>query len=435
LAKARKSSRRGRAPSKGLVIGLAAVLIGVVVVFAQNRPRLSDAPRGPRGPRASDRAISSAATDTLDGALSGERSTTLKIDSDWDRIRLRTESEYLRIAKAGDAAAINRLTSRTLRGALEEIGISREQIDERPGAALAAGAGHAPVQWRVQVSPRTSLYRINDAITQAIDALGGHVIRGAERPAPLAGISLDLRVGYGDRVTHAIVVEPNPTMSDAGARIAFVVTDLEDADPDLLAAFLKSPVPFTAAFRHDRPGGAKLAKSWRDTGREVFALLPMEPRGYPQNDPGKDAILLDNSRIEVEDRIQRCLSALAPVSGVMTRMGSAAVNDPDVMKSVLGELRRRDLPFLDAHGPGPSVAEEMGEHLGARTATTAGALDGATVAAVKPKLAALVETAIQRGVLIVTVRANGAVLTALESEKAALAAKGVELVPASALIL
>jgi hypothetical protein len=38
-------------------------------------------------------------------------------------------------------------------------------------------------------------------------------------------------------------------------------------------------------------------------------------------------------------------------------------------------------------------------------------------------------------VLIVTVRANGAVLTAVENEKAALAAKGVELVSASALIL
>jgi len=432
LAKARKSSRRGKAPSKGLVIGLAAVLIGVVVVFAQNRPRLHDPPRGPRG---SERPISSVAADTLDGALAGERSTTLTIDSDWDRIRLRAESEYLRIARAGDAAAINRLTSRTLRGALEEIGIAREQIDERPGAALAAGAGHAPVQWRIQVSPRTSLYLINDAVTQAIHALGGHVIRGAERPAPIAGTSLDLRVGYGDRVTHAIVVEPNPTMSDAGARIAFVVTDLEEADPNLLAAYLKSPVPFTAAFRHDRPGGAKLAKSWRDSGHEVFALLPMEPRGYPQNDPGKDAILLDLSKVELEDRIQRCLSALAPVSGVMTRMGSAAVNDTDVMKSVLAELRRRDLPLLDAHGPGPSVAEEMGEHLGARTATAGGTLEGATVAAVKPRLAALVELAVQRGVIIVTVRANGAVLTALEAEKAALAAKGVELVPASALIL
>jgi len=434
MARARKSSRRGRAPSKGLIIGLAAVLIGVVVVFAQSRPPFHDEPRARRG------AALPALTDTVNAAqaeadAAARRATTITIDSDWDRVRLRTESEFLRIVRGGDPAAINRLTSRTLRGALEEVGIAREQIDERPGAALAAGAGHAPVRWRIQVSPRTSLYRVNDAITQAIHALGGRVIRGAERPAPLAGISLDLRIGYGDRVTHAIVVEPNPTMSDAGARIAFIVTDLEDADPELLAAFLRSPIPFTAAFRHDRPMGVKLSKSWRGTRREVFALLPMEPRGYPQNDPGKDAILLDLSRIEVEDRIQRCLSALAPVSGVMTRMGSAAVNDPDVMKSVLGELRRRDLPFLDAHGVGPSVSEEMGEHLGARTATLGGTLEGATVTSVKPRLNGLVEIAIQRGALIVSIHANGAVLSALEAERATLAAKGVELVPASALIL
>ncbi|HSN69396.1 MAG TPA: divergent polysaccharide deacetylase family protein, partial [Thermoanaerobaculia bacterium] len=326
MAKARKSSRRGRAPSKGLIIGLAAVLIGVVVFVAQTRPRIHDDPRGGRNSARASKGFteSGEAADTI---FSGTRPTTLAIDNDWDRFRLRAESEYLRIVRAGDGAAINRLTSRTLRGAMEEIGISREQIDERPGAALAAGAGHAPVQWRIQVSPRTSLYRINDAISQAMHALGGRVIRGAERPAPVAGTSLDLRVGYGDRVTHAIVVEPNPTMSDAGARIAFLVTDLEDADPALLAAFLKSPVPFGAAFRHDRPAGVKLARSWRESRREVFALLPMEPRGYPQNDPGKDAILLDLSRIEVEDRIQRCLSALAPISGVVTRMGSAAVND------------------------------------------------------------------------------------------------------------
>lgn len=434
MAKARKSSRRGRAPSKGLITGLAAVLIGVVVFVAQSRPRFQDAPGGGFG-RDSDAPSFRESGDPTDTLFTGNRPTTLALDSDWDRFRLRAESEYLRIVKAGDAAAINRLTSRTLRGALEEIGIARQQIDERPGAALAAGAGHAPVQWRIAVSPRTSLYRINDAISQAMRALGGHVIRGAERPAPVAGISLDLRVGYGDRVTHAIVVEPNPTMTDAGARIAFVVTDLEEADPDLLAAFMKSRVPFTAAFRHDRPMGVKLARAWREKRREAFALLPMEPRGYPQNDPGKNAILLDLSRIEVEDRIQRCLSALAPISGVMTRMGSAAVNDPDVMKSVLSELRRRNLPFLDAHGPGPSVVEEIGEHLGARTATVATTLEGSTAASVKAKIPALVESAVSRGAIIVTIRANGAVLTALEAERAALAARGVEFVPASALIL
>ena len=137
----------------------------------------------------------------------------------------------------------------------------------------------------------------------------------------------------------------------------------------------------------------------------------------------------------MEDRIQRALSALAPVSGVVTRMGSAAVNDPDVMKSVLGELRRRDLPFLDAHGPGPSVVEEIGEHLGARTATVGGSLDGATAASVKTKLPAIVESAIQRGVIIISIRANGAVLTALEAERSGLAARGVEMVPVTSLIL
>jgi polysaccharide deacetylase 2 family uncharacterized protein YibQ len=337
--------------------------------------------------------------------------------------------------RAGDDAAINRLTSRTLRGALEQIGITREQIDERPGAARVAGAGHASVQWRIQVSPRTSLYRINDAVSQAIGALGGRVLLGAERPAPVAGISLDLRVGYGDRVTHAIIVQPNPTMTDAGARLAIVVSDLEDADPGLMAAFLKSAIPFTAAVRCDRSEGGRVARSWRASNHELFVLLPMEPRGYPQVDPGKNAILLDLSRFEIEDRVQRCLSALAPVEGVMTRMGSAAVNDPDVMRAVLGELKRRDLPFLDAHGAGPSVVEELGEEMGARTATAGGALDGSTSAQIRARLAELSDLAIQRGALLVVIRAKGAVLAALEAERAGLAARGIEFVPASALIL
>jgi polysaccharide deacetylase 2 family uncharacterized protein YibQ len=429
LARTRKkSSRRGKAPSKGIVIGLAVILIGVVAIVAQNRPRLHETDRPAPAKRAP------AAADSF-GAETGDRPDAIFIESDWDRFRRRVESEYLRIARAGDPAAINRLTSRALRGALEEIGVTRDQIDERPGAARVAGAGRAPVQWRIQVSPRTSLYRINDAVSQAIRALGGHVLHGAEKPAPIAGISLDLRVGYGDHVTHAIIVEPNPTIADAGARVAFVVTDLEEADADLLRAYLESSIPFTLAVRPDRPEGPRIARDWRATRREVFALLAMEPRGYPQNDPGKHAILLDHSRIEIEDRVKRCLSGAAPVAGVMTRMGSAAVNDPDVMKAVLGEMRRLDLPFLDAHGAGPSVVEEIGEVIGARTGTVGGTLDATSQASARSKLASLVETAVQRGTLIVTIRANGGALAAIEQERAALRERGVELVPASALIL
>jgi len=413
-----------------VIIGLAVVLIGVVAIVARNQPRLRDSV-----PRDKASAGDTTAAKSAESKPDGHSTNTIVIESGWDRFRLRVESEYLRVIRAGDPAAINRLTSRTLRGALEEVGVTRDQIDERPGAAGVAGAGRAPVRWRIQVSPRTSLYRVNDAVTQAIRALGGHVIRGAERPAPMAGNALDLRVGYGGRVTHAIIVEPNPSISDMGARIAFVVTNLEDADRELLQAYLKSLVPFTAAVRPDRSEGIKIAREWRETEREVFVLLPMEPRGYPQNDPGKNAILLDLSRIEIEDRVQRCLSAVAPVAGVMTRMGSAALNDPDVMKAVLGEMRRRGLPFLDAHGAGPSVVEEIGELIGARTSIVGGVLGGKSPESARSELRELIEAAVLRGTMVVTLRANGAALRAIERERAAWKERGVDVVPASALIL
>ena len=75
------------------------------------------------------------------------------------------------------------------------------------------------------------------------------------------------------------------------------------------------------------------------------------------------------SRVEIEERIRRSLDAVGGPLGIITRMGNAAVNDPDVMRAVLGEVKRRNLLFIDAHGAGPSVVEETGEAIGARTLT------------------------------------------------------------------
>ena len=359
------------------------------------------------------------------------------VDSDWDRFRLRAESEFLRVFRPRDRAALIRLTSRTLRGALEEIGIDRSRIDERSGAAAAAGTGRAPVQWVIEVPPRASLFRINDAVTQAIDILGGRVISGRELPAQTAGVALQLRVGYGDRATHAIVVEPNPEIADAGTRIAFVVLDIGRATEPLFQSIETSGIPFTVALRPDQPGVARASRALRAAGREIFLRLPMEPLGYPNVDPGKDAILLDLSRVEIEERINRCLSTVGSAQGVITRLGSAAVNDPDVIRAVLGEVKRRNLLFIDAHGAGPSLVEEVGEEIGARTIPLGGTLDGSgtTTAAVRARLKQLVQTAIQRGTLAVTFKASYLFLTVLEAERAKWIEQGIEVVPASRLVL
>ena len=429
--KARKSARKGRAAPRWLWVVAVVVLVAAIVVVARNRPDLS----GGRS-RAADRTAGIASPAIPDPGPEIE-AATLQINSDWDRLKLRSESEVLRLFRPDDRAALYRLTSRVLRGALEDAGVDRAMIDERPGSAAAVGTGRAPIQWKIQVPPRASLFKINDAMTQAITLLGGNVIRGAERPAQTAGIALDLRLGYGNRVTHAVMVEPNPAIADAGTQMAFVVIDLQREPESLFESYRSSPVPLTVALRPDQPALAATARALRDSGREIFLHMPMEPRGYPQVDPGKNAILLDLSRIEIEERIDRCLSSVGPAEGIMSRLGGAAVNDPDVMRAVLGEVKRRDLLFIDAHGAGPSVVDQVGEETGARTMTLGGSLDvpGPTIAGVRARLKQLVELATHRGTLVVTFKASATVLQVLQAESPKLREQGVEIVPASRLVL
>lgn len=380
---------------------------------------------------------------------------TLALNSDWQRFRLRAESLYLRSLRAGDRAPLLRLTSRTLRAALEEAGIDKSRIEERvipsvtgvPGPPFRRGAvanasadvpvGTAPIQWHIQVPRRASLYRINDALTQGMELLGGNVIRGTERAAPLAGIVLDLRLGYGNQVTHAITVEPSETVSDPGAEIAFIVTDLDGSPVKLYRAFMKSPVLFSVALRPDKSDAGRVGREVRQENHEVLLHLPMEPKGYPRVDPGKDAILLDLSRIEIEDRITRCLSAVGPVQGVVSRLGSAALNDPDVLRAVLDELKRRDLPFIDAHTSGSSMVEEIGEETGARTFTVSASLDDdkGTAASVRARVREIAADAVQKGSIVVMVRPSALVLDILESELPKMKAQGIELVPISRVAL
>ena len=409
------------------------LLIGVAVVLARTHGPLTKSAR-----RGAPREQAAGPPPTPEGEIAAEANgAPLIVDSDWDRVRLRMQSEYLRTLRPGDRAALYRLTSRTLRGALEQVGIDRHRIDERPAATKAPGAAYAPVQWRIEVPRRASLFRINDAVTQAIETLGGHVLRGEERPARTLGLALHLKLGYGNQVTHAIVVEPADSLFDADARIAFIVVDADPESEKLLTAFLASRVPFSFAVRPDMNGAAGLARRIRAARQEVLLHLPMEPRGYPRVDPGRDAILLDLSRIEIEDRIGRCLTRVGPVRGVVSRYGSAALNDPDVMRAVLGDLRRRDLPFLDAHGPGPSRTEEIAEETGARALVTVASLDGSlrTPAAARARLKEVVDRASQRGAVAVTLRPNALLLTVLEAEQPKLRERGVEFVPASRLAL
>ena len=258
-SKSRKAPRRGKRPIPWLWVIAALVLVAAAFALARHHGRPFG---GALGPGKTSRAALPEATPQPASSDADEPFLPIEVKSDWDRIRLRTESEFLRIAKR--ATGPRSTASRAGRSAApsRRSGIDARADRRASRRRAAAGAGHAPVQWRIQVPPRASLFRINDAVTQAIDALGGHVISGRERPAPRRGTALDLRVGYGDRVTHAIVVEPNPRPDRRRHARSPSSSPTSSARPDLCSRpSWRAPSPSPSRSGHDQPGRGRASRA------------------------------------------------------------------------------------------------------------------------------------------------------------------------------
>jgi len=95
------------------------------------------------------------------------------------------------------------------------------------------------------------------------------------------------------------------------------------------------------------------------TGHEVLVHIPMEPIGYPREDPGAQAIFVDMSPREIRGRVQQYLRELPQARGANNHMGSLATTDANVMNAVLSELQDKGLYFVDSRTIASSVAYGM----------------------------------------------------------------------------
>lgn len=103
----------------------------------------------------------------------------------------------------------------------------------------------------------------------------------------------------------------------------------------------------------------------RAAGHELLVHLPMEPMG--KADPGPDALLTSLDTREIKARLTRNLSHFGAFVGVNNHMGSAATSDPAMMETVLSELKRRGLLFVDSRTSPRSVAGDMARKMGVPT--------------------------------------------------------------------
>lgn len=118
--------------------------------------------------------------------------------------------------------------------------------------------------------------------------------------------------------------------------------------PQRVRRVLEWDVPTVFAVLPGRPHSRALAKLIDRRGRDLLLHQPMEPRGYPQLNPGKHALLMSQSPRRWRQILEDNLEAVPEAVGVNNHMGSRFTADAQAAEVVTEWLKRRGLMFLDS---------------------------------------------------------------------------------------
>jgi len=166
----------------------------------------------------------------------------------------------------------------------------------------------------------------------------------------------------------------------------------------------------------------------RAAGHEVLLEAPMEPKDYPDNDPGPYTLMADGQPQDTTQRLDWVLSRATGYFGVTNYLGSKFVQSPAAMATFQGELKQRGLAFIDdgsaAHVVGGGVPRASADRI------VDDQLDGGAIDA---QLAALETQASRSGQALGSGFAYPITLQEAAKWANGLQAKGIQLAPASSI--
>jgi polysaccharide deacetylase 2 family uncharacterized protein YibQ len=224
-------------------------------------------------------------------------------------------------------------------------------------------------------------------------------------------------------------------MPPTGGRpmVAIVIDDM-GIDKIDAARVIALPGPLTIAFMSyasDLPAQAQAARS---AGDEIWMHIPMEPMDG-EIDAGPNALKVGLPPDEIRRRLDWALARLPGIVGVNNHMGSRFTQDPAGMAVVMGELRGRGLAFLDSRTIATTVAASVAGQMGVPHIDRDVFMDNdESVEAVLRQLDELVRVAQRKGFALAIGHPHPTTIEALQQWLPTLKARGLVLVPASALV-
>jgi hypothetical protein len=187
------------------------------------------------------------------------------------------------------------------------------------------------------------------------------------KPAPVAGLVEKVsigqlpRIGAGNKKPSDVYARNTPmgVIHSNRPKIAILLGGM-GLNPKLTQRAIRElPGDVTFAFA---PYGDDLqtqVNKARADGHEVLLQLPMEPIGYPANNPGPKTLLADAEKAANLESLHWHMSRFAGYTGITNYMGGRLLSTPSALKPVMAEISKRGLVYLEDASTALTVSEAI----------------------------------------------------------------------------
>lgn len=210
-----------------------------------------------------------------------------------------------------------------------------------------------------------------------------------------------------ETLEDVVFEEPNPpspvkaqgiieTMYHGDSKVSIIIDDMGYHEK-VGRALLALPYSITFSFLPHAPFTAELVEIAYQTDKTILLHLPMQPKGS-EWDPGHGALLLSQDHEQQKELLEQNLAMVSYATGINNHMGSLYTEHDKPMLTLLEEIKKRELFFVDSFTTANSVGYDLAKSLGINTTRRHVFLDNvSSVEKICTQLEKLVITAEQRG--------------------------------------
>ena len=151
--------------------------------------------------------------------------------------------------------------------------------------------------------------------------------------------------------------------SDRKPRIAIIINNLGLSATYTEQILKMMPKNVTLSFSHISPQLKKWVREARKKGYEILIDLPMEPIGFPRNDPGRSTLLTSLNEVENLNRLEYIMVQSGGYVGLLSTHGDKFTLNSELLLPILKSIKTRGLLYVDSRTTSQSLGPELSSNI------------------------------------------------------------------------